>query len=246
MNEILQLSTTKFNFVSHIKLSLSSVINFVGFRKYGDEYQQAVVRLIIVSLIVIPTFLYYQSLASHISLILIILFSLTILIHIRVNNTLNKKRLVIAMVSDVIVASIAVYLTNDSGAIFMGAYLWFIIGYGFRYGKSMLISTYVCSLAGFVVASLLSPYWQNHMIAFYGLLFTLVTVPSYALALLTKLAEATAKAENANKAKSQFLSHMSHEIRTPLNGIVGACSLLANTPITKDQKIGRASCRERV
>ena len=29
---------------------------------------------------------------------------------------------------------------------------------------------------------------------------------------------------------------MSHEIRTPLNGIVGACSLLAATPISKDQK----------
>ena len=237
MNEILHISTTRFNFVRHIKLSLASVFNFVGFRKYGDEYQQAVVRLVIVSLIVIPTFLYYQSLASHVSLILIILFSLTMLIHVRINNRLNKKRLIISMVSDVLVASIAVYLTNDSGAIFMGAYLWFIIGYGFRYGKSMLISTYVCSLIGFVVASLLSPYWQAHMIAFYGLLFTLVTVPSYALALLTKLAEATAKAENASKAKSQFLSHMSHEIRTPLNGIVGACSLLANTSITKDQKM---------
>ena len=117
MNEILQISTTKFNFVRHIKLNLASVFNYVGFRKYGDEYQQAVIRLIVVGLIVIPTFLYYQSLASHVSLILIILFSLTILIHIRINNTLNKKRLVTSMVSDVLVASIAVYLTNDSGAI---------------------------------------------------------------------------------------------------------------------------------
>ena len=237
MSEILQITKTEFNLIRQIKLSLTSISNFVGFSKYGDEYQQAVIRLIIVVLIVTPTFLYYQSLASHLSLILITLFSIFTLIHVRINSTLNKKRLIVSMVSDVLVASIAVYLTNDSGAIFMGAYLWFIIGYGFRYGKSMLISTYICSLLGFVVASLLSPYWQAHMIAFYGLLFTLVTVPSYALALLTKLAEATTKAENANKAKSQFLSHMSHEIRTPLNGIVGACSLLGNTAITKDQKM---------
>jgi two-component system, sensor histidine kinase RpfC len=236
VNEILPISTTRINFAHNIKLSLASFINFVGFRRLGDEYQQAVIRLVIVGLIVIPTFLYYQSLTSHIALILIILFSLSIFAHTRANNALNKKRITIAMVFDVLVASIAVYLTNDSGAIFMGAYLWFIIGYGFRYGRSMLISTYICSLAGFVVASLLSPYWQVHMVAFYGLLFTLVTVPSYALVLLTKLAEATAKAESASKAKSQFLSHMSHEIRTPLNGIVGACSLLAATPITKEQK----------
>lgn len=236
MNKNLYSPMKNLDFTNNVKSTLKRVSDFLGFHKHGDEYQQAVVRLIIVGLIVIPTFLYYHSLASHVSLIVIMLFSLSIFIHTRINSTLNIKRVTISMVFDVLVASIAVYLTNDSGAIFMGAFLWFIIGYGFRYGKSMLISTYICSLIGFVVASLLSSYWQAHLVAFYGLLFTLVTVPSYALILLTKLAEATAKAESANKAKSQFLSHMSHEIRTPLNGIVGACSLLASTPISKEQK----------
>jgi signal transduction histidine kinase/ActR/RegA family two-component response regulator len=35
------------------------------------------------------------------------------------------------------------------------------------------------------------------------------------------LAEVAQKAEDANLAKSNFLSHMSHDIRTPINGIVG-------------------------
>ncbi len=38
-------------------------------------------------------------------------------------------------------------------------------------------------------------------------------------------------AENANRAKSEFLSSMSHELRTPLNAIMGFGQLLANTTI---------------
>jgi PAS domain S-box-containing protein len=51
-----------------------------------------------------------------------------------------------------------------------------------------------------------------------------------------KAESATRIAEDAVKAKQQFLSNMSHEIRTPMNAIIGFTKVLLKTDITEKQK----------
>lgn len=62
---------------------------------------------------------------------------------------------------------------------------------------------------------------QNGMLAWYGYTADITDRKQYEQAVITASA-----AEQANRAKSEFLSRMSHELRTPLNAVLGFAQLL--------------------
>ena len=76
----------------------------------------------------------------------------------------------------------------------------------------------------------------DHIVHAIGMGFTDIDVEMRdALATNRALSEALAAAEEANKAKTAFLSNMSHEIRTPMNAIIGLDSLALQNETLPDE-----------
>ena len=72
-----------------------------------------------------------------------------------------------------------------------------------------------------------------------GLGFTVIDAEMrQTMAQQTALSDALSSAEQANKAKTAFLSNMSHEIRTPMNAIIGLDNIALNDPETPEKTKG--------
>jgi len=140
------------------------------------------------------------------------------------------------MVMDLGATSLVVGITGEAATPLIAIYLWVIMGNGFRYGVTELRRASIIGLAGFALVSLFSPFWQQHLVFSSGFLIVLFAIPFYMSKLLNDLHQAVKKAEQANQAKSEFLSHISHDLRTPLNGITGMNEILSESQLSQEQR----------
>lgn len=207
---------------------------------FSTEREQAIIRLIICSIIVVYTVICYFNGLLNQNVVFIYLasvpFSLSILFWVSVKSGENHLRRMIGMLADLGTTTAAMSLGGAAASPLYLFYLWITFGNGFRYGKKYLYISMCMSIGGFSLVIYLSPFWSKQLFLSMGLLISLFVLPVYIASLLKRLQTAIEQAENANKAKSQFLASMSHEIRTPLNGVVGMSDMLSSTRMSRDQK----------
>ena len=113
---------------------------------------------------------------------------------------------------------------------------WIIIGYGFRFGKRYLYIALSLSLIGFGTVIWDVPYWREEIALSVGLWLGTLLISVYFSTLVGRLYQALSHAEEANRAKRQFICSVSHELRTPLNAIIGMIDLMRGTSIDREQQ----------
>ncbi len=211
-------------------------------RERDGEHEQALIRVFLAFLIFAYLSIEYVILNSvHVQKALLVFsgiwFACAVLLVLilLVGQVSSRKRQWLMMFADIGATTYGLLITQETGILFWGIYLWVTVGNGLRYGTPALITSYVFSLLGFSGVILFNQYWLAHPRMAIGLMLTLLLVPLYILKLRNQLNMAIENATEANKAKSQFLANMSHEMRTPLNGVVGAGDLLMATPMNEEQ-----------
>jgi len=213
-------------------------------QRADSEHEQAILRIVIVATVLAYMALHYapgregddRSIVVLMSALAIDLaFAFGVFTAICIWPAINVPRRIAAMLADAGTATLVVLTTNEAGVAMIGVYLFITFGNGFRYGRRYLFACQFLCLVGFAIALLFAPYWQMHQVSGWNLFVALVILPLYVSTLLTRIQEARAKAEEANRAKTTFLANMSHEMRTPLNGIVGVVDLLNVTKLDPQQ-----------
>ncbi|NZA27620.1 response regulator [Luteimonas sp. SJ-92] len=137
-----------------------------------------------------------------------------------------REQVVVSAVLDPLFLSAWLLFAGDTSVIFVGFYLFTVLGFGFRIGAKAMHICQAMSLLGFAIVAFVSPTWREQILFAISYMIILLVVPVYASFLIQRIQTAKALAEHESRAKSQLLAKVSHELRTPLTGITASAQLL--------------------
>jgi two-component system, sensor histidine kinase RpfC len=147
-----------------------------------------------------------------------------------------KPRRYLALAFDVTSATLSAWFTGGINSVYVLVYLWIYIGYGSRYGKRFLLAAVAFTFIGYNVLLVSENAWTILTLDAIAFLLLIIALPFYLYSLQKRLQIAVEESEQANRAKSEFLSTMTHQIRTPIGGVVGMIDLLNKTNLSDQQK----------
>lgn len=97
------------------------------------------------------------------------------------------ERVMVIMLSDIVATTIAMHLTGELSALFVAVFLWYIIGYGMRFGAEYAIVATGATTISWLCLVLFSPYWSAHLYQSFGWLAAIVIIPFYYFLLVKRL-----------------------------------------------------------
>lgn len=120
---------------------------------------------------------------------------------------------------------------------YVGLIIWHISRFRKNISKRNRVAV-VLGLVSVMVASLFQMIFPAALTSSLGVLlfclFMYMTVANPDVVLVGLLKEETARADAANRAKSDFLAKMSHEIRTPINAVIGMNEMILRESTEQD------------
>jgi len=168
--------------------------------------------------------------------IVVSIYTIAMLLWVEHPRLLSAKQILLGTaILDPLMLSAWVSMVGEVGGLAIGFYLFTIIGFGLRTGRSLMLVCQTAAIIGFSAVFATQAFWREHYVVWLSYLVTLILVPLYATVLVKKLHEARGHAERESQAKSQLLAKVSHELRTPLSGIVAAAQLLSAE--TEDKRV---------